>query len=86
MSPVESAVTVSGAGSAVASLAVSDACSGIDTVVNDYNSTDDASDTYPSGTTTVTWTVTDVCGNVSTETQDITVYAVNDLIVDFLGK
>jgi hypothetical protein len=66
----------------VPALVATDACSGVDTVTNDYNGTDDASDTYPSGTTTVTWTVTDVCGNVSTETQDITVNAVNDLVVD----
>ncbi len=42
------------------------------TITNDYNGTDDASDTYPIGTTTVTWTV-DVSGMSSTCTHDITV-------------
>ena len=42
-------------------------------LVNDYNGTADASDEYPVGTTTVTWTFTDVGGNVVTDTQDITV-------------
>ncbi len=42
-------------------------------VTNDYNGTADASDTYPVGTTTVTWTVTDIHGNTNTCTQDITV-------------
>ncbi|MEH6538431.1 MAG: HYR domain-containing protein, partial [Psychroserpens sp.] len=43
------------------------------TYVNDYNSTADASDSYPVGTTTVNWTVTDASGNTSTCSQDITV-------------
>jgi hypothetical protein len=43
------------------------------TLVNDYNSTDDASDTYPVGTTTVVWTVTDGSGASETCTQTITV-------------
>ena len=43
------------------------------TVINDYTNTDDASGTYPVGTTTVNWTVTDVAGNTSTCHQDITV-------------
>ena len=34
-------------------------------VLNDYNNTSDASDTYDVGTTTVTWTVTDIHGNSS---------------------
>ena len=42
-------------------------------LVNDYNGTADASDEYPVGTTTITWTFTDVGGNVVTDTQDITV-------------
>ncbi|MGB7841324.1 MAG: HYR domain-containing protein, partial [Salinimicrobium sp.] len=50
----------------------SDNC-GIDTIINDYNDTADASGTYPVGTTTVTWTVTDIHGNTNTCTQDITV-------------
>lgn len=35
------------------------------TLVNDYNGTSDASDTYPVGLTLVTWTVTDAGGNTS---------------------
>ncbi len=42
--------------------ATSDNC-GVASVSNDYNGTTDASDTYPVGTTTVTWTVTDIHGN-----------------------
>ncbi|MCP4089320.1 MAG: hypothetical protein GY746_05965, partial [Gammaproteobacteria bacterium] len=42
-------------------------------LVNDYNGTADASDTYPLGTTTVNWTVTDAGGNTATCEQDITV-------------
>ncbi|MBT5419455.1 MAG: HYR domain-containing protein, partial [Candidatus Cloacimonetes bacterium] len=38
---------------------------------NDYNNTDDASDVYPKGTTTVKWTATDYSGNSSSCTQDI---------------
>ncbi|UZH56054.1 HYR domain-containing protein [Salinimicrobium tongyeongense] len=47
--------------------------SGIESVVNDFNNTDDASDTYPVGTTTVTWTVTDTSGNTETCSFDVTV-------------
>ncbi len=43
------------------------------TVTNDYNNTADASDTYPVGTTTVTWTVTDNDGNTATCSTDVTV-------------
>ncbi len=43
------------------------------TIANDYTGTADASGTYPAGTTTVTWTVTDVGGNTATCTQTITV-------------
>lgn len=43
------------------------------TIVNDYTNTDDASGTYPVGTTVVTWIVTDVVGNADTCTQNITV-------------
>jgi hypothetical protein len=52
--------------------AVSDNCA-VATVVNDYNGTSDASDVYPVGLTLVTWTVTDVHGNISTCTQTIRV-------------
>jgi gliding motility-associated-like protein len=50
----------------------SDEC-GILTVVNDYNGTENASDVYPVGTTTVTWTITDINGNVSNCSTNITV-------------
>ena len=42
-------------------------------LTNDFNNTTDAAGTYPLGTTTVTWTVTDNGGNTATCTQDITV-------------
>ena len=51
---------------------INDNC-GILGIVNDYNNTDDASDYYPVGTTTITWTVTDLSGNTNTCTQDIVV-------------
>ncbi|MFT6279090.1 MAG: hypothetical protein ACJAU0_001917, partial [Flavobacteriales bacterium] len=43
------------------------------TFTNDYNGTEDASDAYPVGTTTITWTASNVNGGVSACTQDITV-------------
>jgi len=52
--------------------AASDNC-GIASVLNSFNGTDDASGTYPVGTTTVTWTVTDVHGNTTTCEQNITI-------------
>ena len=52
------AVTVTGP-------ATGDNC-GVATIVNDFNGTANASDTYPVGTTTVIWTVTDVLGNTDT--------------------
>ena len=36
------------------------------TLTNDYNGTSDASDEYPLGTTTVTYTITDLSGLVVT--------------------
>ncbi|MGE0636859.1 MAG: HYR domain-containing protein, partial [Bacteroidia bacterium] len=47
-------------------------CSGY-TVTNDWNNTSDASDNYPVGTTTVTWTITDDDNNSSTCSFDVTV-------------
>jgi len=44
---------------------VSDNC-GVLNYVNDFTNTGNASGIYPAGTTTVTWTVTDVNGNIST--------------------
>jgi len=46
---------------------------GIVTLVNDYNDTDNSSDTYPLGDTPIEWTATDECGNMSTCIQIITV-------------
>lgn len=57
-------------------LVVSDNCSNL-TITNNFNGTSDASDTYPMGTTTVTWTVTDDCGNTTMVSQDVTVLNVN---------
>ncbi len=59
-------------------LSASDDCSAV-TIVNDFTGTDDASGVYPQGTTTVTWTVTDACGNATVVTQDITINASNTL-------
>ncbi|MDP4828083.1 MAG: HYR domain-containing protein [Flavobacteriales bacterium] len=50
----------------------SDNCS-VASVVNDYNGTNDGTDIYPVGTTTITWTVTDLAGNTSTCTMDVEV-------------
>lgn len=47
---------------------VDDNCSNL-TVVNDYNGTNDASDTYPVGLTLINWTVTDPAGNTGTYQQ-----------------
>ena len=43
------------------------------TMVNDYNGTNNASDTYPVGITTVTWTITDNSGNLKTCEQTVEV-------------
>ena len=43
------------------------------TLVNDFNSTGNASGQYPLGTTVVTWTATDACGNISTCSFTVTV-------------
>ena len=58
---------------AVPAIAASDNC-GIAQIVNSFNNTADASDIYPVGTTTVTWTVTDIHGNISECDQEITVH------------
>ncbi len=56
------------------------------TVSNDFNNGGaDASGFYPSGTTTVTYTVTDGCGNVSTCNTDVTVnQAITEGIFDIV--
>ena len=60
---------------------VNDNC-GIASVINDYNGTSDASDSYPVGTTTITWTVTDNAGNTATCTQNITIVDDEDPTID----
>ena len=57
---------------------VTDNCSA--TATNDYNNGADASDNYPLGTTTVTWTATDGAGNTATCTHTVTV--TTDLAAD----
>ena len=47
------------------------------TITNDYNSSADASDTYPLGTTTVSFTATDDAGNIST-TCSVTITVVDE--------
>jgi len=43
---------------------VKDNC-GIESIINNYNGTANASDFYPTGTTVISWTVTDIHGNTS---------------------
>ncbi len=50
----------------------SDNC-GVQSVTNDFNNTADASGIYPVGTTTVIFTVTDLCGNTNTCSMSVTV-------------
>jgi len=52
---------------------VSDPCNEVVSITNSFNGTGNASGYYPVGITTVTWTVTDVSGNVSVCTQLVTV-------------
>ena len=61
---------------------VSDNC-GIESVINDFNSTGNASGYYPAGTTTITWTVTDIHGNTSTCSMTVTVIAPPVALDDF---
>jgi hypothetical protein len=61
-----------GANVTVAAPATNDNCS-VQSVTNSYNGTANASGHYPVGTTTITWTVTDIHGNTQTTTQTVTV-------------
>ncbi len=51
------------------------------TITNSYNSTSNASDTYPPGATTIIWTATDAQGNIATCAQTITVQDTETLIL-----
>ncbi|MBW6491252.1 MAG: HYR domain-containing protein [Lentimicrobium sp.] len=51
---------------------VSDNC-GIESIVNSFNGSVDASGIYPTGTTTITWTVTDIHGLIATCEMTVTV-------------
>ncbi len=69
-------VTASAVGACEASVTVpapviNDNCTA--TAVNNFNGTADASGTYPTGTTPVTWTVTDGSGNTSICTMNVIV-------------
>ncbi len=59
----------------------SDNCD-VESVLNDFNGTDNASGDYPVGTTVVTWTATDIHGNTSTCEQQITVKSMPQAIGD----
>ncbi len=54
-------------------------------LINDFNGTDDASDFYPVGTTTVTWTYTDQGGNMASCTMDVTVNDIEPPTVSCIG-
>jgi gliding motility-associated-like protein len=57
---------------AIATPVVNDNCA-VATVINDYNGTSNATDVYPTGTTIIEWTVTDIHGNITTCTQTVVV-------------
>lgn len=57
----------------VISPVATDLCDQAVSLVNSFNNTADASGTYPNGTTTVTWTATDHCGNTATCSFNVTV-------------
>ncbi|WP_321288486.1 Ig-like domain-containing protein [uncultured Sunxiuqinia sp.] len=65
----------------VPSPTVSDNC-GVVSVINDFNSSSNASGNYPAGETVVTWMVTDNSGNTETCTQTINVIAEPQAIND----
>ena len=54
---------------------------GVLSIVNDFNNTSNASGFYPVGTTTVTWTVTDIHNNVSTCQQIVKVNDVQQPVI-----
>jgi gliding motility-associated-like protein len=70
-----------GADVVVAQPVYSDNC-GIQAILNDFNSSTDASGNYPAGITTVTWFVTDINGNTSTCIQTVTVEDIEAPVAD----
>jgi hypothetical protein len=52
---------------------ISNPCLELYTITNDFNNSANASGTYPIGTTTVNWTITDASGNITHCTQTVTV-------------
>ncbi|NPD87069.1 HYR domain-containing protein, partial [Lentimicrobium sp. L6] len=61
-----------GAAVTVVAPTTADNCS-VASITNNFNGTSDASGFYNVGTTTITWTVEDIHGNISTDNQDITI-------------
>ncbi|MCJ7446672.1 MAG: DUF2341 domain-containing protein, partial [Bacteroidales bacterium] len=59
---------------------------GVASVVNDFNGTGNASGTYPAGTTTVIWIVTDVNSNTATCSMTVTVTDNEDPIITCPGN
>ncbi len=79
--PTNITATADAGGNATVSVptpTVNDNCA-LGSVINNYNNTGNASDTYPLGDTDVTWTVTDVNGNTATCQMTITVTNNNTL-------
>ncbi len=58
----------------ITSPTATDNCDQNVTLTNSFNLTNNASGTYPNGTTTVTWTATDDCNNSVTCSHTLTVY------------
>ncbi|NUO01435.1 MAG: HYR domain-containing protein, partial [Saprospiraceae bacterium] len=63
----------------VTSPTATDLCDQAVMLTNSFNGTANASGTYPQGTTTVTWTATDHCGNTATCSFDVTVACNTDI-------
>ncbi|WP_422107130.1 HYR domain-containing protein [Winogradskyella sp.] len=59
---------------------------GVLALTNDFNNSPDASDVYPIGTTTITWTITDLAENSTTCTQNITVTETEPPVISCPGN